>query len=154
MARPLPEPRPGLDDLDYLAVSVTEAGLRVAVRVEGEPAPLTPDLDAVAYRVVHEALMSTLHHSQAERSDVVVRYLPDELQVEVVDDGVGTEDGDAMQATAGLLAARDEVAALGGTLDAGPGDGPRLLGAGPLPLRARLALSPPCGTLHGRAVRS
>jgi signal transduction histidine kinase len=120
---PLPEPRPGLDDLDYLAVSVTEAGLRVAVRVEGEPAPLTPDLDAVAYQVAHEALMSTLHHSQAERSDVVVRYLPDELQVEVVDDGVGTEDGDAMQATAGLLAARDEVAKLGGTLDAGPRTG-------------------------------
>ncbi len=120
---PLPEPRPGLDDLDYLAVSVTDAGLRVAVRVEGEPAPLRLDLDAVAYRVVHEALMSTLHHSQAERSDVVVRYLSDELQVEVVDDGVGSEDGDAMQATAGLLAVRDEVAALGGTLDAGPRTG-------------------------------
>ena len=67
--------------------------------------------------------MSTLHHSQAERSDVVVRYLSDELQVEVVDDGVGSEDGDATQATAGLLAVRDEVAALGGTLDAGPRTG-------------------------------
>jgi hypothetical protein len=120
---PLPEPRPGLDDLDYLAVSVTDAGLRVAVRVEGEPVPLTPDLDAVAYQVVHEALMSTLHHSQAERSDVVVRYLPDELQVEVVDDGVGTEDSDASQEAAGLLAVRDEVAGLGGTLDAGPRKG-------------------------------
>jgi signal transduction histidine kinase len=120
---PLPEPRPGLADLDYLAVQVTEAGLAVALRVEGQPLPLTPDLDAVAFQVVHEALMSTLHHSQAERSDVVVRYLSDELQVEVVDDGVGTEDGDASQETAGLLAVREEVAGLGGTLDAGPRKG-------------------------------
>jgi glucose-6-phosphate-specific signal transduction histidine kinase len=120
---PLPEPRPGLADLDYLAVQITEAGLAVALRVEGQPLPLTPDLDAVAFQVVHEALMSTLHHSQAERSDVVVRYLSDELQVEVVDDGIGTEDDDASQETAGLLAVRDEVAALGGTLDAGPRKG-------------------------------
>ena len=138
---PLPEPRPGLDDLDYLAVSVTDAGLRVAVRVEGEPAPLTPDLDAVAYRVVHEALMSTLHHSQAERSDVVVRYLPDELQVEVVDDGVGTEDADAPAGHVGSAGRARRGGGTGWHPGCGPGHGPGVLGAGPLPLRARLALS-------------
>lgn len=120
---PLPEPRPGLADLDYLAVQITEAGLAVALRVEGQPLPLTPDLDAAAFQVVHEALLSTLHHSAAGRSDVVVRYLPDELQVEITDDGVGIEDADTSQETAGLLAVRDEVAALGGTLDAGPRKG-------------------------------
>ena len=120
---PLPEPRPGLADLDYLAVQITEAGLAVALRVEGQPLPLTPDLDAVAFQVVHEALLSTLHHSAAGRSDVVVRYLPDELQVEITDDGVGIEDADTSQETAGLLAVRDEVATLGGTLDAGPRKG-------------------------------
>ena len=97
--------------------------------------------------------MSTLHHSPAARSDVVVRYLPDELQVEVVDDGVSTEDGDASQETAGLLAVRDEVAALGGTLDAGPRRGPWLLGPGAVPLRARLALSQQRWALHRQAVR-
>ncbi len=51
---PLPEPRPGLADLDYLAVQITEAGLAVAIRVEGQPLPLTPDLDAAAFQVVHE----------------------------------------------------------------------------------------------------
>jgi glucose-6-phosphate-specific signal transduction histidine kinase len=118
---PLPEPRPGLTDLDYLAVEVTEAGLPVAMRVEGQPVPLTPDLDAVAYRVVHEALMNTLHTCPGARSDVVVRYLADELQVEVTDDGLSTKDVDASEETVGLIAVRDEVAALGGTLDAGPG---------------------------------
>ncbi len=120
---PPPEPRAGLADLDYLAEQVTDAGLPVAIRVEGEPLPLTSDLDAAAYRVVHEALMSTLHHSEDARADVVVRYLPDELQVEVTDDGRAADASDATQETAGLMAARDEVAAIGGTLDAGPRPG-------------------------------
>ena len=34
---PLPEPEPGLADLDYLAAQVSEAGLPVDTRVEGGP---------------------------------------------------------------------------------------------------------------------
>ena len=52
---------------------------------------------------------------------MVIRYEPDELQIEVVDDGLGLEDDDTEQETAGLIAVRDEVARLGGALDAGPG---------------------------------
>jgi signal transduction histidine kinase len=119
---PLPEPQPGLADLDYLAEQVIAAGLPVDMRIEGRPLPLTPDLDAVAYRVVHQALMTTLDHAASATSSVVIRYEPDELQIEVVDDGVGLEEDDTEEETAGLLAVRDEVARLGGTLDAGPGD--------------------------------
>lgn len=119
---PLPGPQPGLGDLDYLAEQVTAAGLPVDMRVEGRPLPLTPDLDAVAYRVVHEALMTTLDHAVGASASVVLRFEPDELQIEVVDDGLGLEDNDPQEETAGLLAVRKEVVGLGGTLDAGPGD--------------------------------
>lgn len=118
---PLPEPEPGLADLDYLAEQVTAAGLPVATRVEGRPVPLTPDLDGVAYRVIHEALMATLQHTTSGQSSVVVRYEPDELQIEVVDDGISDSD-DAEDQTTGLVEVRDAVVRLGGTLDAGPGD--------------------------------
>jgi signal transduction histidine kinase len=120
---PLPEPRPGLADLDFLAVEITQAGLPVATRVEGRPLPITPDLDAVAYRVIQEALLSTLYHSADARADVVVRYLADELQLEISDDGRALEGVDPVEETAGLIAVRDEVAGLGGTLDAGPRTG-------------------------------
>ncbi len=118
---PLPEPQPGLADVDFLAEQVTAAGVPVAIRVEGRPLPLTPDLDAVAYRVVHEALMATLNGTTEAQSNVVIRYEPDELQIEVVDDGVSAA-ADVVAETAGLAAARDEVMRLGGTLDAGPGE--------------------------------
>ena len=76
----------------------------------------------MAYRVVHEALMSTLHHSTDAHASVVIRFGRDELQIEVSDDGLSLADDDGMQETAGFIAVRDEVAGLGGTLDAGPGD--------------------------------
>jgi signal transduction histidine kinase len=118
---PLPEPQPGLADVDYLIEQVTAAGLPVAMRIEGRPLPLTPELDAAAYRVVHEALMATLNGTASARSDVVIRYERDELQIEVVDDGISADD-DAAAETTGLVEARDAVVRLGGTLDAGPGD--------------------------------
>ena len=116
------EPQPGLADLDYLTEQVIAAGLPVDMRVEGRPVPLTPDLDAVAYRVVQEALMTTLEHAQGATASVIVRYEHDELQLEIEDDGVALSDDDADAQTAGLVAVRDEVAGLGGTLDAGPGE--------------------------------
>ncbi len=103
--------------------------------------PLTPDLDAAAYRVIQEALLSTLQHTTDARADVVVRYLDDELQVEVNDDGRPVEDADVTQETAGLMAARDEVAVAGRHAGRGPSQGTRLLGPGPPAVRARLVLT-------------
>jgi signal transduction histidine kinase len=115
-------PTVGLRELDELAVQVTDAGLPVTTRVEGQPVPLSPELDAVAFRVVQAALLNALDGTADAEAGVVVRYGREELQIEVIDDGVPLEDGDAGQGATGLLAVRDEVAALGGTLDAGPGD--------------------------------
>lgn len=133
---PLPELAPGLADIEELADGVTRSGLPVAVQVQGTPLPVTPDLDAVAYRVAYEALMSTLEHATASRANVVVRYERDEIQVEVTDDGVSTGEDDEDEETAGLLAVRDEVAALGGSLDAGP------LRGGGYWVRARMPIEP------------
>ena len=133
---PLPEPQPGLADLDFLAEHVTNAGLPVAMRIEGAPMPLTPDLDAIAYRVVQEALMSTLDHATATGSNVVVRYDREEIQLEISDDGVASGDDDIEEETAGLVAVRDEVASIGGTLDAGP------IGGGGYWVLARLPIEP------------
>jgi signal transduction histidine kinase len=116
---PLPEAGPGLGDLDFLVDEVIKAGLPVEMQVIGRPVPLTSDLDSVAYRVVHEALMATLDGTSEATARVLVRFEPDVLEIEVTDDGIAA--GDVAQQQAGLEAVRKEVAALGGTLDAGPG---------------------------------
>ena len=101
---PLPEAGPGLGDLDYLVEEVTKAGVPVDLNITGRPVPLTSDLDAVAYRVVHEALMATLAGTQDASARVLVRFAPDALEIEISDDGIAT--GDGKQQTVGLEAVR------------------------------------------------
>jgi signal transduction histidine kinase len=117
-------PRPGLSQLPRLAASMSESKLAVAVSIEGEERSLPPMIGVSAYRIVQEALTNTLKHAAASRADVRVRYWPDELEVEIIDDGRGAT---ALSGTSpgglGLIGMRERVAAHGGQLTAGPVSG-------------------------------
>jgi signal transduction histidine kinase len=80
-------PQPGLDRLNSLLEEIGRAGLRVRLHVDGEPFPLPRAIDLSAYRIVQEGLTNALKHARASQADVTVHYLPDELQLEVRDDG-------------------------------------------------------------------
>jgi signal transduction histidine kinase len=116
-------PRPGLSELARLAASMRDSDLAVDVRIEGEQRSLPPTVDVSAYRIVQEALTNTLKHSAASRADVHVRYWPDELEVEIVDDG--RVDGGSSSASGGLglIGMRERAALHGGQLSAGPAAG-------------------------------
>jgi signal transduction histidine kinase len=82
-------PSPGLGDLESLAGDVRAAGLDVRLHVEGEPLALPAALDLSAYRIVQEGLTNSLKHAQAKHVDVTVDYAPDQVRIEVKDDGHG-----------------------------------------------------------------
>ena len=112
--------RPGLDQLPELASRVRGAGLPVEVVVSGSPRSLPAGLDLSAYRIVQEALTNTLKHAGPARSTVAVRYLPDAVEVEVVDDGGGGGRPSVGQRVGrGLIGMRERTALYGGTLVAG-----------------------------------
>lgn len=119
---PQPGPQPGLADVEFLAEELSRAGLPTDTHVTGRPVPLTSDLDAVAYLVVQEALMAALEGATDATASVHIRYQPDALEIEITDDGVARRGVEGVE-TDGLEAVRKQVAALGGTLDAGPRDG-------------------------------
>ena len=83
-------PQPRLADLDKLVARVTEAGLPVTVDTIGEPAVLPPGLDMSAYRIIQEALTNALKHSGASHAAVRLGYEPDEIVIEVSDNGRGS----------------------------------------------------------------
>ena len=111
-------PQPGLDSVGSLVAEVERAGLPVGLHVEGEAAPLPRAIELSAYRIVQEALTNALKHAHAHRADVTLRYGPDDLRIEVRDDGSGggaTSNGPGY----GLVGVRERVKIYGGTMTAG-----------------------------------
>jgi signal transduction histidine kinase len=123
-------PQPSLEHLDSLVAQVREAGLPVELKIVGDPAKLPAGVDLTAYRLVQEALTNSLKHAQANHAEVVVRYGNEEVEVSVIDDGVG---GLPAELTGqGLVGMRERVTVYGGELRAGPRRG------GGYEMRARL----------------
>jgi signal transduction histidine kinase len=127
-------PQPGLDGLDSLVKEIGRAGLPVELHLDGESFALPPGIDLSAYRIVQEGLTNALKHARASHAEVTVRYAPDEVVIEVRDDGVGATPSDGHGH--GLIGIRERVKLYGGEMTAGTSNG------GGFTLSARLPLTP------------
>ena len=115
-------PQPSLTHIEALVAHVREAGLPVELQIEGKRVPLPPGVDISAYRIVQEALTNVLRHAGPARARVLVRYGDSDVEVEVTDDGRGTDNGSAAGGH-GLVGMRERVTLYGGELRAGGGPG-------------------------------
>jgi signal transduction histidine kinase len=115
-----PGPQPGLGELEDLLGAMGGSELVVEVRVEGEPCPLAPTVDASAFRIVQEALTNTVKHATASRVDVHLRYRPGTLEISIVDDGRAGGAVASSPGGLGLVGMRERVGLHGGQLTAGP----------------------------------
>jgi signal transduction histidine kinase len=115
-------PQPGLDRLDELVAEIEEAGVEVAVTVEGDLHDLPTALALSAYRILQEGLTNVLKHSgRRARADVVVRRTQRELMLEIADDGGGVPaSASRMPGGHGLIGMRERVAVFGGRMSMGP----------------------------------
>jgi signal transduction histidine kinase len=127
-------PQPRLADLDVLAEQMRLAGLPVDLAVEGKPRPLPIGVDLSVYRIAQEALTNSLKHAGPARARLVLRYLEGEVELEVVDDGISSSNGNGGH---GLIGMRERVAVFGGTLEADR------LATGGFRVLARLPLAAP-----------
>ncbi|MEV4662145.1 histidine kinase [Micromonospora echinofusca] len=111
------DPTPGLADLDRLVTAAADAGVRVDLRRGGERRPVPAEVDLAAFRIVQEALTNVVRHAGTDRCRVTVTYGPDEVAVEVVDDGRGGAVGGEGH---GIVGMRERGALTGGRFHAGP----------------------------------
>jgi len=129
-------PLPGVDQLRDLLDQTRAAGRAVSLTLEGTPLPLPDGVGLAAYRVVQESLTNTRKHGGIGASVAVsIRYLADELVLQVTDDGRGAaaaDDGGGH----GLTGMRERVGIYGGSVLAGPRE------AGGYQVTARLPLRP------------
>jgi signal transduction histidine kinase len=116
-------PAPGLVDLPALVTQIDQAGVPVGVHIEGVPRPLPPGVDLSGYRIIQEALTNVVRHAAPATADLMLRYLPGELVIEVTDNGrvpVAVPSSASLGEGHGIAGMRERVAAYGGTLVAEP----------------------------------
>ena len=117
-AGPAPlDPAPGLADIDRLAATTMDAGVRVHVQWHGQRRPLPADIDLSAFRIIQEAVTNVVRHAGTEHCRVSIDHRDAELSIEVVDDGRGCVTADAGY---GLIGMRERVGLLHGQFTAGP----------------------------------
>ncbi|MBT2413763.1 sensor histidine kinase [Streptomyces sp. ISL-12] len=132
-------PSVGLADLERLAATTTAAGVRVEVWWQGKRRPLPVDIDLAAFRIVQEAVTNVVRHAAVDHCQVKVVYREDELVVEVVDQGKGSDTNPTNPHTGfGLVGMRERIALLDGRFTAGPrpGGGFRVAARLPVPTAA------------------
>lgn len=113
-----------------------DTGIDAELRVDGEPLPLPTGFDVALLRVAQSALANVRLHARARRVRVTLAYAPDEVRLDVVDDGAGFDvDAAGSGGGFGLTAMRDRLAELGGAVvvESAPGDGTAV--AATLPVR-------------------
>ena len=127
-------PQPGLADLERLLEQVRAAGLPVELSLEGQRRPLAPGVDLAGYRIVQEALTNAIKHAGPARAHVAIRYAPDEVELEITNDGLtGANGGEGGH---GLVGMRERAALYGGELEAGCRDGGGFVVRARLPVEA------------------
>lgn len=110
-------PAPRLDGVPTLVAAARSTGIDVDLATDLSDGPLAGVVELTAFRVVQESLTNVVRHARADHAWVRLRREPDELVVEVRDDGtadMATTDG------AGLVGMRERVESLGGRLSYGP----------------------------------
>ena len=132
------DPQPGMEALDELIQSMSDAGLPTELTLSGDVRPLPLGIDINAYRIIQESLTNTLKHGgPAATAHVTVTYDHELLQIDVSDDGRGAaaERAKSGGPGQGLVGMHERASLLGGALHAGPkaGGGYRVAARIPIP---------------------
>ena len=104
--RPLPEA------ITLLTETTSQAGIVTEFSMQGEPYPLSNQVEYALYRVAQEGLTNVRKHARASRVDLLLDFSQDDVvSLTVADNGVGTA---VAGGGFGLLGIRERVQLLGG----------------------------------------
>jgi len=112
-----------MDGLESLVERARSAGLYVAVECTGNRPDLAPAVELAAYRIVQEALTNVLRHAgRHAKVRLAIGYLPEALELSIVDDGGERPGPPEVKANPGngLVGMRERVSVHSGQFRAGP----------------------------------
>jgi signal transduction histidine kinase len=114
------EPQPTLEGIEPLLAGLRATGMRVELRIEGERPELSPGLALSAYRIVQDSLTNAVKHAPNGRAEVVMRYQPAALEIEMRNEGSQPGASELTGGGRGLLGMRERAAMFSGAFESGP----------------------------------
>ena len=108
--------------------AVSQAGIAITFTHENVPTRLPQELTLSLFRIVQESLQNALKHSHARSVSMTLIARPAELELTIVDDGIGFDVDAAWGEGLGLVGMRERLDTIGGTfrIHSQPGAGTRL----------------------------
>jgi len=115
------------------AGNLDESAIQITVESPESLPQLPAAVEVAAYRIAQEALTNVVTHAHA-RHCIIRLELCEDLQLEVVDDGVGMSNGHQQKKGLGLISMRERAEELGGTclIEQVAGGGTRVFASLPL----------------------
>lgn len=104
------------------------SGVKAVLNIKGE-AKLAPAIEEGIYRIAQEALNNSLKYSSASKVVISIEFKPDEIVMQISDDGEGFIVEEMLQKGGmGLTNMQERAAKLGGSLDilSTPGEGTKI----------------------------
>ena len=94
------------------------SGIRCQVTLPPENARVDPEIATTVFRVFQEVMTNVARHAKATRIDIVMRFEPNTLVLEVQDNGKGISQSDLHDLSSlGLLGMRERVLLVDGKLE-------------------------------------
>ena len=114
--------------LHHLQHELSRPGCTISFTHADVPSTLAPDLTLSLFRVAQEALQNALKYSQAHEVSAHLKGNPENLELTIVDDGVGFDVQAVWGKGLGLVSMGERLEPFGGSLDiqSSPGAGTRL----------------------------
>jgi signal transduction histidine kinase len=99
----------------YIPTVERQTGIAISYEKQGEPFPVDGSAGVNIYRILQEALNNVARHSGAKEAHVRLRFLPDVLELDVEDRGIGIPDRPSKRGI-GLVAMRERAELMGGQI--------------------------------------
>ena len=127
--------------IERVAAVAAQGGPPTDVTVTGTVRALHPDVEVTLLRATQEALANVRRHAAAGHVTVTLSYFPDEVTLDVADDGRGFDPAAPTPGPAGglgLIGIRERAATLGGSVavESAPGEGTTIAISLPAPSSA------------------
>ena len=96
-------------------------GIHIEMTFENVARRFLPDAEITLFRIVQESLHNVIKHSKSHDVSVIFKQLPEKLQIQIEDDGIGISKSkiaksDGVEPGMGIIGMEERVSNLGGTL--------------------------------------